>query len=124
MGEASERRKVPRVSRREKLFIRIASSADHPELVGTTVRGTTDDLSSEGLRIRLGHPVERGCTLELWVKLSDQPGSFLLTGQVMWQSPEADAEGLHVTGLRLLDGFGEDQGAWRLRTGSDPGEAT
>lgn len=123
MGEDPERRRIPRLSRHEKLFIRIASSQEHPELVGNTLRSSIDDLSPEGLRVRLQHPLEQGCTLELWVKLSDHPGSYLLTGEIMWQAGAPDDQGSYVTGLRLLDGFGEDHGLWQEQTGAleDPG---
>ncbi|MDZ7753118.1 MAG: PilZ domain-containing protein [Gammaproteobacteria bacterium] len=106
--ERPSRRKVPRVPRRERLYVRILESDRHPGLKGTTARCTTANVSSGGLRLALDYPVEVGTRLDLWAKLPEHPGTFLLTGEVRW-AMAGDLEDEHILGIELVpDGDAPD----------------
>lgn len=100
--QRQSRRKAPRLKRSERVFVRIMASDRHPELSGTMARCTTSDLSAGGLRLTLDHPVTEGTRLDLWLKLPEHPGTFLLTGEVRWVA-DGPLEDQRVAGVALTD---------------------
>lgn len=100
-AEQPSRRKAPRVPRRERVFVRILESDRHPGLKGTMARCTTADVSRGGLRLAVDYPVEVNSRLDLWAKLPEHPGTFLLTGEVRWVMI-GDLEDEHVLGIELV----------------------
>lgn len=112
--ENLSRRKAPRIPRRERIFVRIVGSDRHPELNGTIARCITSDLSSGGLRLVLDYPVEVDSLLDLWVKVPEHPGTFLLTGRVRWFAA-GELEEERILGVELVtDGEAEldDRSDW------------
>ena len=109
------RRKAPRFQRAERVFVRILASDRNRDLAGTIARCTTADLSVGGLRLTVDYPVEPGDILDLWTKLPEHPGTFLLVGEVRWRAA-GELEDEQVLGIELVadDPAGEnDHGAWR-----------
>ncbi len=106
-----ERRKEPRLQRKEKLFAKILSSPTHPSLKSNVQACFTDDVSRGGLKIQLDQAVPIGCLLDLWVSMSSRPGTFLLTGEVKWLKQEGD-EGAFCAGIAIQERPGDDFSAW------------
>lgn len=99
----AERRRAPRVARHEHLFARVAACADHPDMVGSVLRAASEDLSRGGLRVRVDRALDVGTVFDLWVKIKDAEGTFLLHGTVRW-CRESDAEGEYAAGIQLWAG--------------------
>lgn len=101
--EHPSRRKLPRVSRRERVFVRILATDRHSDLKGIMARCTTADVSSGGLRLAVDYPVAVNTRLDLWAKLPEHPGTFLLTGEVRW-AVAGGLEDEHILGIELVPG--------------------
>lgn len=113
--EHPSRRKGPRIPRRERVYVRILESDRHPDLKGTMARCTTADVSGGGLRLAVDYPVAAGTRLDLWAKLPEHPGTFLLTGEVRW-AMAGDLEDEHILGIELVpdgDAPGADLAEWQ-----------
>jgi hypothetical protein len=105
-----ERRSAPRVAREERLFVRIVSS--HPDvfLGGKTIHCSTQDLSAGGLRLHLEADVPVGTVLQLWIKVADYPGTFLLNGVIRWIREHSPR--VVFAGVELLDEQKDDARGW------------
>ncbi len=105
-----EKRSAPRLGREESLFVRIVSSGPDVLLEGKTVHCSTEDLSAGGMRLRLDEAVPVGTVLQLWIKVSDYPGTFLVNGVIRWvreYSPN-----VFLAGIELRDERNDDTGNW------------
>lgn len=83
-----ERRQQPRQMYFDALFL---NTLDEPK---QTFPCQTFDISAEGVRISADRPLAVGCRVQLWLRLTSEPGTFLLRGQVRWCAP-------YGTGYRL-----------------------
>ncbi|MEW6764506.1 MAG: PilZ domain-containing protein [Pseudomonadota bacterium] len=89
---ACERRKYPRYDTTPSLFL-------HPLMAShRTFPCKARDISPRGLQVLISEPLADGVRVELWIKLDDQPGTFLLRGNVRW-SRRLDGE--YVLGIAL-----------------------
>lgn len=77
-----------------------------------TMSGSTADLSVDGLRLRTERRLPVGCVLDLWVKLSAHPGTFLFTGIVRW-SKAPQENGSFLSGIELQESPVDDTNPWR-----------
>ena len=111
MSHDTDRRRQPRLERDDTLFVRIASATGEAIEEGQSVRCSTENVSQDGLRIRLSEAVPEGTFLELWIKFSDRPGTFLLKGVTKWSRRRDDDTVL--VGIQLADDSVEDMAAWR-----------
>ena len=111
MSDGTERRKQPRLEREDSLFIRVASGSGEAIDEGQTVRCSTENVSQDGLRIRLPEAVPEGTLLELWIRVTGRPGTFLLKGVSKWAKGQDD--GTVQVGIQLAEDPAEDMGAWR-----------
>lgn len=105
-----EQRSAPRLVREERLFVRIISSHPTVSLDGKTIHCLTQDLSVGGLRLRLKEGLPVGTTLQLWIKVADYPGTFLVNGVIRWVR-ERDANEF-FTGVELRDEPNGDGTGW------------
>ena len=100
-----DRRQFPRLNSCAALFIR---TLDEPRL---TIRCHARDISARGLQIQAEHPLEAQRPIELWIKLDDQPGTFLLSGHICWLR---EAEPGFMMGITLIDSAHDiDTDSWR-----------
>jgi hypothetical protein len=111
MTTPDNRRRHPRLMRQERLFIVLVAPGQAEELAGQTVYCATEDLSESGLKIRMQQPLPRGSHVDLWLKMGDHPGTFLLAAQVRWH--QALSSGEFMLGLELADRLGTDNERWR-----------
>ncbi len=73
-----------RQRRDERVVVQIVSSTHGTLPPGTVVRCSTKDVSPQGIRIQLNHPLSEGCLLELCVEFLNHPGIIFLAGEVKW----------------------------------------
>ena len=111
MSGDAERRRQPRIERDDTLFVQIASASGEEVEKGQTVRCTAENISQDGLRIRLSQAVPEGTFLELWIRVTDRPGTFLLKGVSRWAKAQDD--GSVLVGIQLDEDLAQDTGAWR-----------
>ncbi|MGC1952487.1 MAG: PilZ domain-containing protein [Gammaproteobacteria bacterium] len=105
-----EQRSAPRLACEERLFVRIVSSHPNVLLEGKTIHCSTQDLSEGGLRLSLEERVPVGSTLQLWIKVADYPGTFLVNGIIRWvreQSPN-----VFLSGVELRDDPRDEIRGW------------
>ncbi|MDM7322486.1 MAG: PilZ domain-containing protein [Gammaproteobacteria bacterium] len=76
-----ERRKHPRQLYFDALFL---NTLDEPK---QTFACETFDISAEGVRISTDRPLAVGRPVQLWLRLTSEPGTFLLRGQIRWCKP-------------------------------------
>ncbi len=111
MSEETERRRQPRLDRDDALFVRVGWANGKVVEEGQTVRCSTENVSSDGLRIRLPEVVPDGTFVELWIRVTGRPGTFLLKGTTRWAMTQEDGSAL--VGIQLAEEPDEDIGAWR-----------
>ncbi len=111
MSDETDRRRQPRLERDDALFVRVGSVNGEVTQEGQAVRCSTENVSRDGLRIRLPDVVPEGSLLELWIRVADRPGTFLLQGLTKWVTLQEDGSAL--VGIELAEEPGEDVGAWR-----------
>ncbi len=122
MSDETERRRQPRLERDDTLFVRIASASGEEVDEGQTVRCSTENVSQDGLRIRLPAALPEGTFLELWIRVANRPGTFLLKGVSKWAKAQDD--GSTLVGIQLTDDSAEDMGAWRALVAEKLGSGT
>ena len=89
--------------------MRIVSSHPNVSLDGKTIHCSTQDLSAGGLQLRLEEGVPVGTVLQLWIKVGDYPGTFLLNGTIKWvreQSSNAFLAGVELGDEQSVDARG------------------
>ncbi len=111
MSDETERRRQPRLELDDALFVQVGSANGEVVQEGQTVRCSTENVSLDGLRIRLPEAVAEGTLLELWIRVADRPGTFLLEGMTKWAMAQEDGSAL--VGIQLADEPAEDIEAWR-----------
>ncbi len=89
---AQDRRQCPRQASCSTLFIR---TLGEPRL---TLHCLAYDISARGLQVQTSMALDEGRPIELWIKLHDQPGTFLLGGHVRWCR---DVTGSFLMGITL-----------------------
>lgn len=87
-----ERRRFPRLSNDSSLFLQ--------PLIGAlrAIPCLARDISARGLQVQTTQPLPDGERIEIWIKLDDQPGTFLLRGRVRWSRQEDQQ---YVLGIAL-----------------------
>ena len=108
----AERRQGRRLARVERMIARKSLSPGEDAHVEETTSCVTEDVSPEGMRIRVRQPVPEAGSLDLWVKVQDHPGTFLLTGEVKWVSAD-EASGEYLAGVQIVGAEGVDLDKWR-----------
>jgi hypothetical protein len=103
-----ERRRAPRIKRRDRLFVRFSAGELHGQI--TSCRSV--DVSATGLRLRLTSPAPKGSAIELWVSVIGQPHKFYLRGQVVW-CESGSGRGAFEVGVQLRAARGSDLTAWK-----------
>ncbi|MEW6444866.1 MAG: PilZ domain-containing protein [Pseudomonadota bacterium] len=78
---STERRHFPRLSNQASLFLHAIDSPPR------TLPCIACDISVRGIQLQTEQPLAENVPVELWIKLDDQPGTFLLRGQVRWSLP-------------------------------------
>lgn len=89
-----ERRRGPRLARRETVFVQVRVGAR-----GATrrlVRSTSADLSGNGLRAEVDAEFSVGTAVELRVHLAALERRYTLRGQVRWCDPARRAAGFAI----------------------------
>ena len=84
MPTTKDGRQHVRQRRDERVVVQIVSSTHGTLPPGTVVRCSTKDVSPQGIRIQLNHPLSEGCLLELCVEFLNHPGIIFLAGEVKW----------------------------------------
>lgn len=105
-----ERRKHERLSLEGPVFVKILSSTRDESLRGKTLYCSTKDLSLGGLRVHSEHDIPIGCTLHLWVGLSDSPGTYMMSGRVAWQKDDGAS---YVVGIEFVNVENDELAAWK-----------
>ena len=80
----SDRRGDLRGAREERLFVKVISCPEDPDLEDTTIGCTTQNVSSSGIQLSVTQAIPAATSLELWVEVKGLPGKFLLGGEVRW----------------------------------------
>ena len=91
-----ERRRNPRQPYADSIMIRLYKVADHQELAGEAIVGTSEDVSADGVRFRCSKELEIGTTLELSVVTTHAWGLFSMSATVRWTQPSPDGDGYTV----------------------------
>ncbi len=107
----ADRRNHPRLDGDEALFVRVSSAGGETIDEGHTVRCSSENLSLDGLCLRLSEPIPEGTLLELWIRVKDHAGTFLLTGMTKWV--KIRESGGALVGIQLVEDSAGDLGAWR-----------
>ena len=102
MSEQINRRADKRHIQHEALSLTIIFTSQNPGLLGKTLKGSTIDISSSGLRIVLGTPLPPDSTIDMSLTLKDDPNKFFLSGKVRW-CHAAEEEDMHEVGIVLQD---------------------
>jgi len=92
MTAPEQRRRLRRLPREEPIHIDILDCPMEPILRGTTVSGTTLDVSSRGLRFRLDREIPVDTTMRLSITIDGGP-PFELKGRVKWCRATLDRHG-------------------------------
>lgn len=111
-----DKRMHPRLESDDRLFTQVVLSADHPELVGTTLSCTAINMSIGGIQFATDTPLPIGALLDLWVDISSRPGKFFLAGEVRWVRPGDPDDPAHpewCIGVQLKSGAATDILDWR-----------
>lgn len=105
------RRKHPRVSTVQALFIEVVGRDSRRESENTVIRCETVDISVGGLRIHVPEEIASGSRLNIAVPFGDWKDNLELVGQAMWCKPAEGQTGYWV-GLELGDSSREDMERW------------
>lgn len=120
MSKNSNRRRHARQPRDERVVVQVASSTRDTLPPGSIVRCSAKDVSATGMRLQVNQQVPEGCSLELWVEVSNHPTKFYLCGEVKW-CRELDETDRYLIGIELNDGESEDFKQWQDALGfNDP----
>ncbi len=101
MNNNSERRVTRRVPRMERLFLRTIDERGDPPIIGSVTHCISEDLSADGMRLRIDRPLALGTRLQLWIKLYGQRGTFMLEGLVRWVEADRVDEETYLIGVEL-----------------------
>lgn len=106
-----DRRLAPRSAHEEALLIRIIGSQASGFIEGETVRGSTQDISATGLRIRLKQPLPIGTALQLCIKVAACPGEFLVDAVI--RSVREESTSVFLAGVELREDPNDDVKGWQ-----------
>jgi hypothetical protein len=106
----NERRDGPRIPRKEAVSVELRAADPDGPVTPQVVATETMDVSADGLRMILPHPVVPDCLFEMCVQVEGDPRPFLLTGESRWCRPAGG--GRYEAGFRIHDGVGTDYSAW------------
>ena len=102
MSDHNNRRADKRLDQKEALSLTIVFTSQNPALLGRTIKGSTIDISASGLRIKLKTPLPADSTIDVSIKLKDDPYTYFLSGKVRW-CRETDEEGTYQIGIVIQD---------------------
>ena len=111
MDKDADRRQHPRLDGEGSLFVRVTSASGETIDEGQTVRCSTENVSLDGFRLWLSKPIPEGTLLDVWVRVEDHPGTFLLKGVTKWAKRDGDRGAM--VGIQLIDDAADDVGAWQ-----------
>lgn len=109
-----EARKEPRFPLKNTVFIEIASPEFGSNRAGAIARGTTLDISRDGMRVRLEEVLLVGAILQVALELPDGAGTLYMIGEVRWcrPIPDSEPEPGWSAGLALLNAQDSDIENW------------
>ena len=84
MNHMPDKRKYPRKPYVEEITVHINSNEYDESLLSKTVLCETLDISEGGIQLKTAEELSIGLEIELWIKIANRPGKFLLSGQVTW----------------------------------------
>jgi len=91
VSQGHERRRWPRISRRNRISLTILSAPEAPVLEGRRYYCWTEDLSIGGVRFQVHSRVPLASLLKMDIKLEDSAdGSFVHVGRVAWEQEFED----------------------------------
>ena len=96
------RRADKRHEQHEALSLTIIFTSQNPGLLGRTIKGSTIDVSTSGLRIQLGTALPPDSTIDMSLTLKDDPNKFFLSGKVRWCKETEEAD-IYQIGIILQD---------------------
>ncbi|MCW8830457.1 MAG: PilZ domain-containing protein [Gammaproteobacteria bacterium] len=102
MSDQNNRRADTRYTQHEVVSLTIIFTSQNPGLLGKTLKGNTIDVSASGLRIVLGTALPPDSTIDVSIKLKDDPNKFFLSGKVRWCRETVEA-GTYQVGVVLQD---------------------
>jgi hypothetical protein len=108
------RRSESRHTQQEALSLTIVFTSQNPGLLGRTLKGSTIDISSSGLRITLGTALPPDSTIDMSIALKDHAEKFFLSGKVRW-CKETETAGSYQVGIVLQDLYNTDTDYKRWR---------
>ena len=97
-----ERRADERHEQQEAISLTIIFTSQNPGLLGRTLKGSTIDISSSGLRIQLGTALPPSSTIDMSIALKGNSDKFFLSGKVRW-CKETEEAGVYQIGIVLQD---------------------
>lgn len=106
-----EKRKNPRRSRREDVYIEVTAPNDAGEYVKKVIGCESVDVSREGLKLYVNEQIVQGTILDLCVSFKDKPEKFYLTAEVRWSRPLVE-EGWYFIGFEVYEGDNTDYKVW------------
>ena len=98
----TNRRADTRHDHQEALSLTIIFTSQNPGLLGKTLKGSTIDISSSGLRIMLNTAIPADSTIDMSIMLKGGTEKFFLSGKVRW-CRETTEEGTYQIGIVLQD---------------------
>ncbi|MDF1782271.1 MAG: PilZ domain-containing protein [Alcanivoracaceae bacterium] len=110
----TENRRHPRIFREDTLSVKVIDSARGTPAEGPALYCSTVDISASGMQILITDPLPIRQLLDIWIVLSDNVGTFNLTGKInrIVELDDPDEPEGFLTGIELLD-TSPDIKAWR-----------
>jgi len=84
MNQISDKRKHTRKPYVEEITAHINSNEFDESLLSKTILCETLDISEAGIQLKTADQLTVGLELELWIKIENRPGKFLLAGDITW----------------------------------------
>lgn len=124
MKNQVERRRWPRGLHETPITTKVLSSTSPSIAPGHTFQSSSQDISKEGLCLRVNTPVHPGTELELWIISAHHKDTLVLPGVVRWTLPIKNDPTLHQIGVELASDPAADLVKWQTMVAelSDPGK--
>ncbi len=106
------RRQHGRQRRDERVVLQFVSSTHDGLPAGTVVRGSTKDVSPQGIRIQLDRRLPEGFLVKLCVEIPDHRATLFLAGEVKWCREIAEAK-RSLVGVELTEQHTDDYKLWQ-----------
>lgn len=110
MSQASERRNETRLNLQTTIFVEVCSGSIEDEEPANIAVGSSLDISTNGILVKISHAVPVGSILRLCADLTKTQKTLSLVGEVKWLCKEKQHFNI---GFELYDAENTDILDWR-----------